>query len=300
MKLHYKEWPSLTLVHKGNRHIGVESIAAAILPERNCTWHVWDDSIRLERLYLFRSRNRYFQFAGSEDELPRYFEDSVHPRSAGRGKIPKIEYPLYYLAGEIGDNIACTITAPYAGLLAEVFADSLDRLKSEGFSFVRPKIGLIYGLAMDGDKSPPVLSAADAFAPNRKTIVFRGGRLSLKPHDVKAHSPKEASPIEPIRSLVIVGQNILRSQLFLKLIKGGIEGMKFDIDDSLAKVAFKHGSALGVVVKMDRFGNYHLRPGYGGKNLDSFMDLLSFCDDGHALGEADTKPFGRPARGEFE
>ena len=290
MKLHYKEWPCVTLIHDGSKVVTLETMASQILPHRRGTWRTWDRSLQLGRLYLFRSGNRYFQFGGPSTEFASYFEDSVYPRAAGRTSTGQIEYPIYYLSAAFGHRLICAISAPYAGLLAELFADISDDVAAEGFSFLTPKIRKIYDLALAAASQPPPKSAAEAFAPDRKTFVFRGGRLALKPLTDDKNRNKRPTP-ELVRSLVIVGENILQSSLFARLTGEGFEGIKFDIDDALAKVAFQRGLEMGVVVKMDRFGNYHFRPGFGGKNLDSFVDLLQFCRTGKALDETNNRPF---------
>ena len=96
-----------------------------------------------------------------------------------------------------------------------------------------------------------------------------------------------------------MGTNILKSELFAELVDKGLYGLKFGLDPSLAKVAFKHGKALGVVVKMDQFGNFHYRPGFNGKNLDGVADLLMYCIAGLAVDKSQSIPLGRLLEPEF-
>jgi len=144
-------------------------------------------------------------------------------------------------------------------------------------------------MARKAAQQPSPVRIEDALSSARKSLILRGGRINLIIDDLKQANPKESA----IKSLTIMGTNILNSDLFNELVRNGIFGLKFEIDASIAKVAFKLGNQLGVVVKLDQYGNFHYRPGFGGKNLDSVADLLAFCLSSKALEISLTVPVGR-------
>lgn len=293
MKLHHKEWPCVILKYRLNSKEGF-SILESILSSKFGTWRKWDSKTIIDRLYLFRSKNRYFQFNGDNEEYSSYFEDIVHPRVVNWSRTQFIEYPVYALEQRIGAKLFILISAPYAALLTEIVTKMVRPQLEDGLMFVRPLITNIYEMAKHVAVQPPPTGAEEALSPNRASIILRGGRITLN-IDTSAISSRDddLSHNTSIKSLVLMGSNILKSALFSRLVDEGIYGVQFALDPSLAKVAFKCGNALGVVVKMDQFGNYHFRPGFGGKNLDNVAELLAHCIKGAAIETSFSVPVGR-------
>lgn len=296
MKLHHKEWPSVVLFKAATGGNSNNLTLEAILPSANGSWKQWSHEVEVDRLYMFRSKNRYFQFNGTDDDLNDYFDDLIHPRLIGRGTKQEIEYPVYSIERRIKRDTLVIVSAPYAGLLTELITRLIRPHLGNGLLFLRPLITKVYQMARSVVTSPPPGRVEDALSPDRTSIVLRGGRITLTVDDASTNdTPQSAS----IRSLTLTGNNILKSELFAKLVDEGIYGLKFGLDPSLAKVAFKHGNSLGVIVKMDQFGNFHYRPGYAGKNLDGVADLLFYCINGSAIDRSQSVPLGRLLEPEF-
>lgn len=261
-----------------------------ILSSKFGTWRKWDLTTVIDRLYLFRSQNRYFQFSGADEKLASYFEDVIHPRVVNRGRTQCIEYPVYSIERRIGQRVIVLISAPYAGLLTEIVSKLVRAHLDENLMFVRPLITKIYEMARHVAVQPPPKRIEDALSPDRTSVILRGGRITLLVDD---SGGEDAAKNASIKSLSLMGTNILKSELFSRLVDEGIYGLHFGLDPSLAKVAFKRGNSLGVVVKLDQFGNFHYRPGFGGKNLDSVADLLAHCITGSAIETSFSVPLGR-------
>ena len=84
MKLHHKEWPCIILKRQLNSK-DAPSMLESILSSKYGLWRKWDSKTIIERLYLFRSQSRYFQFTGANEDYASYFEDLVPPRVVSRG-----------------------------------------------------------------------------------------------------------------------------------------------------------------------------------------------------------------------
>jgi len=296
MKLHHKEWPCVVLAKPQGKRGKVGPALEELLPPKAGTWKKWDKDILIDRLYLFRSPNRYFQFTGPDETLATYFDDVIYPRvvTSGRGQ-QYMEYPVYCLEQAHSRGVITLISAPYAGLLGEIVARLIRPHLGTDFTFVRPLIATIYEMARKVSLQPSPARIEDALSPDRTSIILRGGRITLTVDDKQQKSPSNAL----IRSLVLMGTNILKSELFSRLVDEGIYGLRFNLDPALAKVAFKRGNTLGVVVRMDQFGNFHFRPGFGGKNLEGVAELLVHCISGNAVETSQSIPLGRGVESEL-
>jgi hypothetical protein len=166
---------------------------------------------------------------------------------------------------------------------------------SEELAFIRPLIVKIYEMARQVVEQEPPTSAESALSPTRTSIILRGGRITLTVNEQEGDASKNAS----IRSIALMGTNILKSELFARLVDEGIYGLKFGLDPSLIKVAYKRGNALGVIVKMDQYGNFHFRPGFGGRNLEGVVDLVSHCKSGKAVETSLSVPIARLSEGDL-
>ena len=288
MKLHHKEWPCVILTKPNGAQ--EDSDLHSLLPESAGTWGVWDSQTRIDRLYLYRSKTRFFQFSGSDEKLASHFEDVIYPRLCTRGRAQYLEYPLYAIQRRLARNTITVISAPYAGLLSEVVSRFVRPALNDGLTFARPLITNIYEMARQVALQPPPTRAGEALSPTRTSVILRGGRITLTVDEKRG---EDTSKTASIRSLALMGTNILKSELFSRLVDEGIYGLRFSLDPSLAKVAFKRGNTLGVVVKMDQFGNYHYRPGFAGKNLDGVADLLAHCMAGKAVETSISIPLWR-------
>jgi hypothetical protein len=289
MKLHHKEWPCVILKKTRSRGEKAGPELDEILPPKCGEWKRWSEQLSIDRLYLYRSSTRYFQFSGAEEEMAHYFEDVVHPRIVKVGRSTALEYPVYCFEQMIGKGSLVLISAPYAGLLAEITSRLIRPHLSNEFSFVRPLIEEVYKMAREVALQPPPKRIEEVVNSNQTSVILRGGRITLTVDDGTSDLPVNAS----IRSLVLMGTNILKSALFTRLVDEGIYGLKFNLDPALAKVAFRRGNALGVVVKMDRYGHFHFRPGYSGRNLENVAQLISHCASGDATETSLSIPLGR-------
>ncbi len=286
MKLHHREWQTLVVTHKRWKPKRASRLAGDVFSTEHGTWNIWDKETSLERMFLFRSAHQYFQLPPGVPSPKEYFQDKVFPRPRGGS----IDYPVYLLSRDFGETCFLAVSVPYVGLMAEIFSKVFASIYDEDFAFVAPNILTFYEIARDAIYRPTPKSAREILASHDRYLVLRGGQVKLSVTEQGV-----ASTLADVRRVVMAGANVLKSKVFTSLVDVGVGGARFHIDGSQAKVALKNGTSSGSVIRLDRFGNYHFRPGYGGTNLDSLADLLEFARDNSAICLTSEKPLGRRA-----
>jgi hypothetical protein len=187
-------------------------------------------------------------------------ESRDEPKQVRRGITPAYEYPIYVDSVRLGRRTAFLIAVPYVDLHREIWRTT--RLIDVGASFAAPAIEEVF---RDIKRHSP-RSIDEALDSTASLTVLRGARVNF------ADDPN-------LRGAVLVGENVMQSRLFKQLSPNIGGGGSVWLAVAVAKIGFWGSLRRRVVIQMDRFGNFRLRPGAGGLRLIHLKDFLRHLDD---------------------
>lgn len=260
MNTHQREWIVSVASVKDATTRDIRKFSAQLVRGSRCQWQFrsGDEAPVYGRI---TSSAKYFTAElDSSDNIQNPYE----PTEVRRGKATSYEYPIYLDELNIGRRSCFIIAAPYVDLIREIWRKT--HLVETGVSFMAPSIELMFEDILN--HSPK--SIDEALDGRSSLTVLRGARINF------ADDPN-------LRGAVLVGENVMQSRLYKQLAPALGGGGPIWLAEAVAKVGFWGSLRRRVVVQMDRFGNFRLRPGAGGIRLVHFKEFLHHLADINAI-----------------
>lgn len=255
MNTHQREWIVTVVSAESAGASTLREFCAALIPRTRVRWNTAAGTERHTAYGRFITPVKHFATeideAGSKES-----GSTFEPAIVREGGSVRYEYPIYigHLATELSP--AFFVTAPYVALNREIWKTS--RLAANDLHFLAPKIDKVFGSLLR--HSPPALD--EALAGSAPLTVLRGARVNI-------------TDDQNLRGAVLVGENVMRSELY-KHLAPSLDGTgPVSLADAVAKVGFWGVLRRRIVVHMDRFGNFRIRPGMGGTRLIYFSEFVA-------------------------
>jgi hypothetical protein len=166
------------------------------------------------------------------------------------------DYPVYVDELKIGRRRVYIVGTPYVDLNREIWRET--NLATDVISFLATSIENLFRDILR--RSPKNID--EALDSGSTMTLLRAARVNF------ADDPN-------LRGAILVGENIMQSRLYKHLSPRIGGGTAIWLADAVAKIGFWGTSRRRVVIQMDRFGNFRLRPGIGGNRFPFFKEFLA-------------------------
>jgi hypothetical protein len=222
---------------------------------RKASWTGAPDSLLIAGSYRSKIKHFMGDLPDSADRSPR---NEIREITVDGARY--FEYPIY--AGlAVLEHPVVFVGAPYVNLSRDIWTGALRKPFASG-EYMAPKLGEVF----HSIAARKVANVEQALSKRDSLTILRSGRINIT-NDPNLHG------------VVLIGNNVMQSDLYKHLdpVIDEESGLAW-LSRTAAKFGFWGTARRRIVVRLDRFGNYRMRPGIGGERLLDFADFLRFLD----------------------